>query len=68
MSSSYKTEFGYRLMSNEAKSLAYFIEQHKTVCDKDITIEYSTASGIGRNTWVKCSCGQEKDITDYGAW
>ena len=68
--SAYKTEVWYRLNADEAKSLAKFIEKHKVqmACNQDMNLEFSTASGIGRNTWVKCLCGAEEDITDYGSW
>lgn len=66
----YKTQIGYTLTTDEAKSLAKFVEKHKvlTTCDRDMNLEFSTSSGIGRNTWVKCLCGQKEDITDYGSW
>lgn len=37
-------------------------------CDTDYIIKQSSASGIGTNTVIQCSCGEGKDVTNYGAW
>jgi len=63
----YKTTPAITLSAYEVQALTRFVERHK--CAHDLSIEYSTASGIGRNTVVRCRCGKaEEDITDYGAW
>lgn len=60
----------YTLTDYEAKMFYDFIAEHKIkmACNKDIRIEATAASGIGTNTWIKCICGTEKEITDYSAW
>lgn len=63
----YKTIPLLSLDADEVRSLAKFIAEHN--CGRDLSIEYSTASGIGRNLVVKCQCGNaDADITNYGAW
>lgn len=28
----------------------------------------SHASGIGESVYIKCECGEQLDLTDYGRW
>ena len=66
----YETETACVLDAAEAKALGEFIYVHKVrmACNMDISIGFSQGSGIGRNTIVKCKCGEEKDITNYASW
>lgn len=62
------------LANSEAKNLTDWLVEHFKTCvcpDKagyDVTIKQSNASGIGTTTYVECSCGSKKDITDYSIW
>lgn len=59
---------------NELKEIDAFEKQHMD-CYKgtgkplSFTITENWGTGIGVNTYIKCTCcGEEKDITDYDAW
>jgi hypothetical protein len=56
------------LQPKEVKNLLFWLFEHLLICRKSITLKQSGASGIGTNTYVKCECGVEKDITDYDLW
>lgn len=58
------------LSDKEMQALADFTTKHKLfmACNKDVVLQFDNGSGIGTNIFAKCLCGEEKDITDYGAW
>jgi hypothetical protein len=63
----YKTAPLCTLDADEVRALAKFVSGHN--CPRDLSIEYSTATGIGRNLVVRCLCGKaDADITNYSAW
>lgn len=62
---------GIRLFAEESAALQEWIAQHRVTGCKmwDIQVSQTGMSGIGTNTVVRCnSCGEGKDITEYGAW
>jgi hypothetical protein len=64
---------GVYLGHKEAQTLKQWLIDHFTVCptesfEGDIKIQQSSASGIGTNTYVECTCGKRTDITDYHSW
>lgn len=62
------------LSLNEKETDAYFNFYRNHKCrwwhfgKRRIMVEFNFESGIGINVIVRCSCGVEKDITDYGCW
>ena len=60
---------GVSFDDEEARSLAKWISLH--TCSQIapmFVIKQSGASGIGTNTVIQCSCGEGKDVTNYGVW
>ena len=58
-----------RIEHEELIELVKFITEHSSECRMtSVSFRQSAKSGIGTNTYVKCSCGVEKDITDYTLW
>lgn len=61
----------------EALAFAVWVKSHLASCEYakehgnknvDFHFETSSESGIGKNTYVKCSCGITEEITDAGSW
>lgn len=60
-----------RLFTEEVVSLSDWFKQHSKTCTKGcwfVELDQSSKSGIGTNTYAKCICGEQKDITDYESW
>jgi hypothetical protein len=63
---------GVAIDTEEAHRLKMWLIAH--VCPltmahtADYEIKQSGASGIGTNTVIRCSCGEGKDVTNYGVW
>lgn len=51
----------------EMRDLMNWVIRH-TCPQSMFTIKQSSSSGIGTNTVIQCSCGEGKDVTNYGAW
>ena len=60
------------LARTEAENFAKWVIEHVKTCPsrpyRDISIEQSSTSGIGTNTYIECGCGTKADITDYTMW
>lgn len=59
----------YTLSEVEVATLEEWLVGHD--CPKKVPSVLSisfTHTGIGHNINVKCTCGEIKDITDYGCW
>lgn len=56
-----------RINKNEVLELLKFLTKH-AACQKDLKIAVSGRNGIGQNVVVECSCGTQKDITNYNSW
>jgi hypothetical protein len=61
---------GVSMDAEEAHALKIWLLSH--ICrlgiDADFIIKQSSSSGIGTNTVIRCSCGEGKDVTNYGSW
>lgn len=64
----------FSLNGKELDKYDYWLKEHKTKCEKvkasdsQISITFSSGSGIGTAVFVKCTCGEECNITDYDSW
>lgn len=59
------------LARTEARDLLTWLSEHLKTCQNEnlgVYIKQSCSSGIGTNTWLRCGCGWEVDITDYSIW
>lgn len=61
------------LSANEILALAHTVKSHCDNCKSrsDIqlfAIDQKSEGGIGLATTLRCSCGKEFDVTDYGCW
>lgn len=56
------------LSKNEMKDLAIFINQHTNCEGVHIHYDFDDFSPIGTKVTAECSCGVEKDITNYYDW
>ena len=45
-----------------------WLKKHRKKCNKKFVTYCFTYTGIGIATVVRCECGEEIDITDYGRW
>jgi hypothetical protein len=56
----------------EAENFIQMVQEHLKNCVskpyRDISLEQSSKSGIGTNTYVECGCGWKQDITDCRLW
>ena len=67
-------DFNFELDEDEAVRATEFMDAHETKhgeCLAAIGGRYSftfTPTGVGTCVHIKCSCGEEKDVTDYDLW
>jgi len=52
----------------EKENYNKFVKSHKKKCKRMCLSYRFSETGIGLAIDVKCVCGVEKDITDYGSW
>ena len=58
----------FSINSRELQTLAEWQTEHNTPSCHVESYSFSTTSGIGTGVTVLCSCGESKNITDYGSW
>jgi len=64
----------FSMSEKETTIYKQWAEEHDKVCklklnneDRSMTFSF-TPTGIADGITVKCSCGESKDVTDYGSW
>ncbi len=57
----------FSINARELQTLAEWQAEHDKSCNVEC-YRFHTANGIGTAVSVSCSCGESKNITDYGSW
>jgi len=63
----------FEVSEEDRKKIDKWGKKHHKTCkhkeiDGSLTYSFSYGSGIGLSTYIKCSCGEEFDYTDYSTW
>lgn len=57
-----------QLAHSEANSLAQWVTEHFKTCTKGEIVLKVGGCAIGSTLYVECTCGLNRDITDYSLW
>lgn len=69
MQSPTEYDLAFYVDKNTLQKAKKWLKTHSCIHKENNTISWRfTLCGIGMSTVVQCSCGKEKDLTDYDSW